>query len=57
MLDFTKAVASSDKDAINKALGKFVKRAAIAVAIFLIPTFVTFMMDISGISDGVCGLS
>lgn len=56
MIDFTKAVVSSDNDAVNKALARFIKRLLIAAAIFLAPTFVEFILDVTGLSDGVCGI-
>lgn len=56
MIDFTKAIGSSEKEDLNKAFQKFVKRAIVAMAIFLVPTLIDFLMDVTGVSDGVCGL-
>ena len=56
MLDFTKAIGQNDSDALQKAIKTFTKRAIICVIIFLIPTLVNFLMNITGISDGTCGI-
>lgn len=55
MLDFARAIAASGDDALQKSISKFIKRLIITVIIFLIPTFINFLMDITGISDGTCG--
>lgn len=56
MLDFSKAIASSDESALSKATSTFVKRMIATVLIFLTPTLINFLMDITGISDGNCGI-
>lgn len=56
MLDFTKVIGQNDYDALQKATRTFVKRLIICVIIFLVPTLVNFLMNITGISDGTCGL-
>lgn len=55
MLDFASAIAGGE-DALKKATDKFIKRLIAAVLIFLTPTLINFLMDITGISDGSCGL-
>ncbi len=57
MLDFTQAIASSEEDALNKAKTKFIKRAGIALAIFLTPDLINFIFNVTGMSDGTCGIS
>lgn len=57
MVDFAKAVVGNDKKDLNKAFSRFVKRAIIAACIFMVPTFINFLMDVTGISDGVCGIT
>lgn len=56
MLDFTKAISSNSQDAIQQATQKFAKRMIVCVIIFLIPTIIEFLMNLTGISDGTCGL-
>ncbi len=55
MLDFTKAVADSD-DAMKKAVNNFIKRGIIALAIFLLPDILNFILNVTGIGDGTCGI-
>lgn len=53
VLDFGKAVAASDADAMKKAQGAFVKRAIIAAVIILLP----FVMDLLiMLLDGALGV-
>lgn len=54
MLDYTSAIAAGE-DALSKSNSKFIKRMIATVLVFLAPTFINFLMDISGISDGTCG--
>ena len=54
-VDFIKAVASSDEDAMKKAQHRLVIRLIAALALFLIPTFVQLILDlIGGLSDPTC---
>ena len=46
MVDFTKAVASSDADKLKSVSNKFIKRLVILIAFFLIPAFISFIFDI-----------
>ena len=55
MLDFSKAIAA-DENELQNAITRFVKRTIAAILIFLAPTLIEFLMDITGISDGTCGL-
>ncbi len=55
MLDFTKAVADSD-EAMKKAVNNFIKRGIIALAIFLLPDVLNFILNVTGIGDGTCGI-
>ena len=44
-LDFSQVVISNDKDAMQKAISKAVKRAIAALALFFIPLIVSIMID------------
>lgn len=55
MVDYSKAIAGGEEE-LKAATNKFMKRAIAAIAIFLAPTVINFLMDITGISDGSCGL-
>lgn len=57
IIDFAKATATSDNDAIKKAIGKAVKRLIIAVVIFLLPILIKFLFQLLGIySSETCTL-
>ena len=45
-VDFAGALLKDDKDALSKASGKLVKRLIIAIALFLVPTLLNFVIDI-----------
>lgn len=53
-IDFGKVVLSNDKDAMSKAISTFVIRIIIAIAIFLLPTLVSLILQILG-DAGVIG--
>lgn len=56
-LDFAKAIITSDDDTMKKAEKKLVIRLILAVALFLIPTLVSVLLNIFGITtDEICGL-
>lgn len=56
-LDFIKAIASSEEEALKKAQSRLVIRLIAALALFLVPTFVELLLGlINGISDPTCGL-
>jgi len=55
--EFTKALASSNQDAIKKALTNTIKRLIIAVVIFLLPILIEFLFKVLGIySSTTCGI-
>lgn len=61
VLDFLKAITSSDADELKKAQARFIKRLIIAVIIFFIPMLVNFVLnlvnDVFGIvNGGNCGV-
>lgn len=60
IVDFAKAVFASKEDDMKKSQQSFMKRVIIAVAIFLIPTFVNLLMDVAntvwGWNTGTCGI-
>lgn len=61
VLDFTKAIFSSDEESMKKAQKIFVKRLAIAIIIFLTPTIVNLILQLANkvwliISPNSCGL-
>lgn len=56
-LDYLKAVFSSDDDSIKKANQKLITRLVLVVALFILPTLVSFLLNILGFtSHEVCGL-
>lgn len=56
-LDFAKAIIASDDENMKKAERKLVIRLILAVALFLIPTLVSVLLNIFGITtDQICGL-
>lgn len=56
-LDFAKAIIASDDDNMKKAERKLMIRLILAVALFLIPTLVSVLLNIFGITtDQICGL-
>lgn len=61
IIDFVQVVFSGKEDAMKKAQEKFIKRVIIAIAIFLIPTILTFLLKIangiwSNIGTDICGI-
>lgn len=57
IIEYAKAVASSDEKAIKKATTNTIKRLIIAVIIFFAPILISFLFRILGIaSDPSCGL-
>ena len=61
VIDFTVPILSGDKDALNKATSKFIKRCIIAIIVFFVPTIVEILLNIYNESTGAdastCGLS
>lgn len=60
-LDFARAIFSFDEGEMKKAQTKFIKRVIIAVAFFLIPTFLGVILDIANkiwpsIDNTLCGI-
>ncbi len=56
LVDFVKAVASQDKDAIQKAIKTSIKRFVFAVLLFFLPMLVNFLLgDVLG-WYGTCGI-
>lgn len=45
-IDFAKVVISNEKEAMPKALSNFITRVIIAIAIFLLPTIINFLITI-----------
>lgn len=62
IMDFAKAIFSSSEDNMKKTQAKFIKRLILAVCIFLIPTIITFVLEIfklvwdKNISTDFCGI-
>lgn len=54
-LDFVQAVFASKEDGTKKAQSKFIKRLIIAVVIFLIPTLISFILNIANDVWGIFG--
>ena len=56
-MDFAKAIMASDDENMKKAEKKLMIRLVLAVALFLIPTLVSVLLNVFGItSDQICGL-
>ena len=51
-VDFSQAVISNDKDAVNKAVSKAIKRGIAAIVLFFIPLIVSVMIDWIGDAEG-----
>ena len=57
VLDFAKAIVSSDNDALKKALKKAIKRIIICVVIFFLPILIEFVLELLGVvEDPICGI-
>lgn len=56
VVDFVKAAASQDKDALNKATKTTGKRIVYALVLFFIPTLINFIFPLLG-WYGTCGIS
>ena len=54
-LDFVKAIANNDKDALQKAGSTSIKRFIYCVLLFFVPTIVKILMELFGIY-GNCGI-
>ena len=57
-VDFGQAVLLDDKDALKKAGSKFIKRAIVCIAIFFVPTILSYILhyvDGTGV-DPMCGI-
>ncbi len=58
VLDFTKAMAASDNDAIKKAQSTFIKRIIVAAIIILLPVIMNLVIDLYEGATGIntCGI-
>lgn len=57
MVDFMIAIVSEDgTKRLNDQFQKFIKRSIAAALVFLAPTIIDFILNITGITDGTCGL-
>ena len=52
VLDFVKATAADDQDALKKAWQSFIKRLIVLIVLFLIPLLVEFVLEIAGLYKG-----
>lgn len=55
-MDFIKAAASQDKEALKKAASRSMKRLALAMILFFIPTLINFLFPLFG-WNGTCGIN
>ena len=55
-MDFIKAAASQDKEALKKAAQTSLKRLGLAILLFFIPTLINFLFPLLG-WNGTCGIS
>lgn len=56
MLDFIKAIISSNDDDMKKSQGKFVKRLIAAALLFIVPFIIEFVLDKFNIVSDYCNL-
>jgi len=54
-MDFIKAAASQDKEALKKAAQTSLKRLGLAILLFFIPTLINFLFPLLG-WNGTCGI-
>lgn len=52
VLDFTKAVASDDQEAVKKAWQKVIKRLIAVIILFLLPMLVELILDLVNLNNG-----
>lgn len=59
IIDYVKAVSSSNSDAMKKANLAFIKRLIIAIIIFLLPILLGFLLDLLGVisTDPMCSIT
>lgn len=57
MIDFIKALASQDNDAMKKAQQKFVKRLVSAVILFLLPLIIDYVLRLFNLVDTKCDIT
>lgn len=61
IIDFTTPILSNDKEALNKAASRFIKRCIIGIIVFFVPTLVNILLniynDVSGYDASTCGLA
>ena len=57
ILDFVKALAAQDDDAMKKAQGKFVKRLIAAVVLFLLPLIIDYVLSVFNLVDDTCSIN
>ena len=57
-VDFAVVIVKNDDDSLGKAKKKLINRLLLVAALFLVPTVVTAILDIFGITgEGTCGIS
>lgn len=57
ILDFVKALAAQDDDAMKKAQGKFVKRMIAAVLLFLLPLIIDYVLSVFHLVNDSCNIN
>jgi hypothetical protein len=57
-VDFAVVIVKNDDDSLGKAKKKLINRLLLVIALFLVPTLVSAILDIFGITgEGTCGIS
>ena len=56
IIDYIKVIPTNDKDALMKTTKNSAIRLGIAIAIFLVPVLLKFVLEILGITNAFCGL-
>lgn len=55
VIEFVKAMSAQKQDEIKSATNKLIKRMIIGAIIFVLPTIIDVLLDISGITSSTCG--
>lgn len=57
IIDFIRALAAQDDDAMKKAQGRFVKRLIAAALLFLLPLIIDYILNIFNLYDSSCDVT
>lgn len=57
VIDFSKAVASSDDSALQNSAQKVIKRFAVTIAIIILPSIINLIVKLVLVGSDMCGIS